>query len=405
MPAFTYQAMDASGATLSGTTQADSERQVRAWLKKQSLIPLEVQAIQEQKKSFLQTEIWSSRILSQGQLTLLTRQLAELVNAGLPLERALSALTQESERDKVRDLLAGIRSEVNAGAPLAQALSMHPKEFSLVYCASVSSGEQSGHLGQVLERLAKDLERANTLQAKVFQALLYPAVVSVIAFFIVLFLLGYVVPQVTHVFESSHQELPLLTRIMLGVSGFVQHDWLYVLILLFGAFWGFHEAMKRPAFKESVDARLLTTAVIGPLVRGYNAARFANTLATLVGAGVPILKALQASANTLSNSAMKADMLVAQDMVREGASLGLALGQGKKLPGLLPMFARLGEQTGRLGPMLEKAAEQLSSEVERRALQLASLLEPLMIVVMGSIVMLIVLSVMLPIIELNQLVK
>ena len=134
MPAFTYQAMDASGATLSGVTQADSERQARAWLKKQSLIPLEVQAIQEQKKSFLQTEIWSSRILSQGELTLLTRQLAELVNAGLPLERALSALTQESERDKVRDLLAGIRSEINAGAPLAQALAMHPKEFSLIYC-------------------------------------------------------------------------------------------------------------------------------------------------------------------------------------------------------------------------------------------------------------------------------
>lgn len=405
MPAFTYQAMDASGATLSGVTQADSERQVRAWLKKQDLIPLEVQGIHEQKKGLLQTEIWSARALSPVQLTLLTRQLAELVNAGLPLERALFSLTQESDKEKVRDLLAGIRSEVNAGAPLAQALSMHAREFSATFIASVASGEQSGHLGEVLERLAKDLERAHTLQTKVFQALLYPAVVSVIALLIVLFLLGYVVPEVTHVFESSHQALPLLTRIMLDVSAFVQHDGLYALILMGVAGFGFHQAMKRPAFKLHIDARLLQASVIGPLVRGYNSARFANTLAMLVGAGVPILKALQSSANTLSNSAMKADMLVAQDMVREGASLGLALAQGKKLPGLLPMFARLGEQTGRLGPMLEKAAEQLSSDVERRALQLASLLEPLMIVVMGTVVMLIVLSVMLPIIELNQLVK
>jgi general secretion pathway protein F len=405
MPAFNYQAMDASGATLSGVTQADSERGVRLWLKKQNLIPLEIQAINEQAKSIWQTEVWSARVLSQTQLTLLTRQIAELVNAGLPLERALSALIQECEQERVRDLIAGIRSEVNAGSPLAQALSMHPKEFSSTYCASIASGEQSGHLGTVLERLAKDLERANTLESKVFQALLYPAVVSVIALFIVLFLLGYVVPQVTHVFESSHQELPFLTRIMLVISRFVQQDWWYVLILLACGFWGFREAMKKPAFKENFDARLLKAPLLGPLVRGYNAARFANTLATLVGAGVPILKALQASANTLSNSSMKADMMVALDMVREGASLGLALGQGQKLPGLLPMFARLGEQTGRLGQMLEKAAEQLSSEVERRALQLASLLEPLMIVIMGLMVMLIVLSVMLPIIELNQLVK
>jgi len=405
MPAFTYQAMDPNGQTQSGVLEGDSERAVRQTLRKRSLIPLSVQLVASERRSIWQRELWAARVFSKSDLALWTRQLSELINAGLTLERALSALSAEAENEKARDLVASIRSEVNAGSTFAKALQMHPKEFSSIYLASISSGEQSGELGLILARLARDLEAEHQLQSKVLQALLYPALVSLIAFFIVIFLLTYVVPQVAHVFTNSHKALPMLTVVMLSLSRALQsHGWVLIVMGL-GAYFLFKESMKRPALKSSFDAWTLKLPIFGTLIRGYNAARFANTLATLVSAGVPILKALQAAAQTLSNQAMKDDMLDALISVREGASLGLALSQKGRLPGLLPMFARLGEQTGQLAHMLEKASEQLAQEVQRRALQLATILEPLLIVLMAGMDMLIVLSIMLPIIELNQLVK
>jgi len=405
MPAFTYQAMDPSGQTQSGVLEGDSERAVRQTLRRRSLIPLSVALVASESRSLWQRELWPARVFSKSDLALWTRQLSELINAGLTLERALSALSAEAENEKARDLVASIRSEVNAGSTFAKALQMHPKEFSGIYLASISSGEQSGELGLILSRLARDLEAEHQLQSKVLQALLYPALVSLIAFFIVIFLLAYVVPQVAHVFANSHKALPMLTVVMLSLSrGLQSHGWLLI-VMGVGAYFLFKASMKRPALQSSFDAWTLKLPIFGLLIRGYNAARFANTLATLVAAGVPILKALQAAAQTLSNQAMKDDMLDALISVREGASLGLALSQKGKLPGLLPMFARLGEQTGQLAHMLEKASEQLAQDVQRRALQLATILEPLLIVLMGGMVMLIVLSIMLPIIELNQLVK
>ena len=405
MPAFTYQAMDASGQTQSGVLEADSERALRQTLRKRALIPMEIRLVAQEAPSIWQKELWHNPVFSKSELALWTRQLSELINAGLTLERALSALSAEAHNERARDLVASIRSEVNAGASFAKALQMHPKEFSSIYLASIASGEQSGELGLILSRLAKDLENAHQLQTKVLQALLYPALVSLIAFFIVIFLLTYVVPQVAHVFDNSHKALPTLTVVMLSLSeGLQLHGWALVLmgVLLF---WLFKQAMKRPKLLQSFDAWTLNLPLFGKLIRGYNAARFANTLATLVGAGVPILKALQAAAQTLSNQAMKDDMLEAIVSVREGASLGLALSHRGRLPGLLPMFAKLGEQTGQLSEMLEKASVQLSEDVQRRSLQLATVMEPLLIVLMGGMVMLIVLSIMLPIIELNQLVK
>ena len=405
MSAFTYQAMDPTGQTQSGVLEGDSERAVRQTLRKRGMIPLDVRLVANERRSLLQKELWHTPVFSKTALTLWTRQLSELINAGLTLERALSALTSEAENEKARDLVASIRSEVNAGSTFAKALQTHPKEFSPIYLASIASGEQSGELGLILSRLARDLEAEHQLQSKVLQALLYPALVSLIAFFIVIFLLSYVVPQVAHVFTNSHKALPLLTVVMLSLSkGLQTYGWMLLLGLVAGIFL-FKEAMKREVLRSRFDAWTLKWPILGTLIRGYNAARFANTLATLVSAGVPILKALQASAQTLSNQAMKDDMLEALVSVREGASLGLALSQKGRLPGLLPMFARLGEQTGQLSHMLEKAAEQLSSDVQRRALQLATILEPLLSVAMGGMVMLIVLSIMLPIIELNQLVK
>ena len=405
MPAFHYQALDPQGQTQNGVLEGDSERAVRQLLRKRSLIPLRVELVSKTSNSILHKELWKSRVFSSTDLTLWTRQLAELIKAGLPLERALNALAGEAQSPNARDLVASIRSEVNAGATFAKALEPHPREFSAVYRASIAAGEQSGELGLVLSRLASDLEAQNQLQSKVLQALLYPAIVSLIALFIVLFLLTYVVPQVAHVFTSSQHQLPLLTTVMLTVSSFLLNEWWVLCLALASGMYASRQALKNERINARFDAWLLLTPIVGPLVRGYNAARFANTLATLVGAGVPILKALQSCCLILSNQAMKDDMLQALVMVREGAPLGLALGERGRMPGMLPMFARLGEQTGRLPEMLERAAEQLSSDVQRKALQLATILEPLLIVAMGAMVMLIVLSIMMPIIELNQLVK
>ena len=280
-------------------------------------------------------------------------------------------------------------------------MSTAPREFDDVYRAVVAAGEQSGALGPVLERLADDLEERQALRGKLIGAMLYPAIVSVIALVIVTFLLTYVVPQVATVFVSSKHALPALTAAMMAVSAFVRH-WGWALgVVVVVAVGGFVVLRRGPAFRERSDAAILNLPLVGRLARGYNAARFAGTLAMLAGAGVPILKALQAAAETLANRAMRADALDALAQVREGAPLASALAGKKRFPGLLAMFARLGEQTGQLPVMLGRAAVQLATEVQRRAFALATLLEPLLIVAMGGVVMLIVLAVLLPIIQLN----
>jgi general secretion pathway protein F len=404
MPAFTYQAVDAQGATQRGTLEADSERAVRSQLRARGLVPLEVTATASGPVS-QGVSTWRRRVLNQTALTLWTRQLAGLVDAGLPLERALTALADEAPTPAQQTLLASLRAEVNAGASFAQALAGHPAEFPSMYRAVIAAGEHSGQLGLVLERLADDLEARQALRSKVMAALLYPAIVSGIALLIVLFLLAYVVPQVASVFTASQRALPLLTVVMLSISQEVQASWLWVTLLGAGAWVMVRLSLRQPAVRERWDAAWLRLPVLGPLARGYNAAQCARTLALLIGAGVPMLKALQTAAETLPNTALRADLVEAQGLVREGAPLGKALGHRQRLPGLLSMFARLGEQTGELPQMLQRAAQQLSNEVQRKALYWATLLEPLLIVGMGVIVMLIVLAVMLPIIQLNQLVR
>jgi general secretion pathway protein F len=317
----------------------------------------------------------------------------------------LSALADEAETPRQRDLVSALRADVSGGTPFAKALSQHPREFNAIYTAVVGAGEQSGHLGLVLTRLADDLQEQQNLRSKLLAAGLYPAIVSLVALVIVLFLLAYVVPQVAQVFGSNQQQLPALTRFMLGLSHWVQSFWLWGLLLIAAVSAIAHAALKQTEVRLRFDAAWLQLPLIGRLARGYNAARFANTLAMLASAGVPILKALQAAADTLSNTALQRDAQDALVLVREGAPLASALAQHPRFPRLLVMFSRLGEQTGTLPVMLQRAATQLSEEVQRRALQLATVLEPLLIVAMGAMVMLIVLAVMLPIIELNQWVR
>jgi general secretion pathway protein F len=404
MPAYSFEALDPQGQTRRGVLEADTARHARSQLRAQDWVPLKID-LQQAAKTGLQTVIWESKVFGNDALAVWTRQLAGLVGAGLPLERALSTLSQEAETPRQRDLVSALREEVNAGATFAKALAQHPREFSAIYLAVIAAGEQSGHLDMVLESLAEDLQTQQALRNKLLAATLYPAIVSVVALLIVFFLLTYVVPQVAQVFSSNQQALPWLTTFMLGLSALVQALWLWVLLLLVVGVWILQLALRQSDFRQRFDAAWLQLPLIGRLSRGYNSARFASTLAMLAAAGVPILKSLQAASDTLSNAAMRRDAQEAYTMVREGAPLASALAQHARFPRLLVMFARLGEQTGTLPTMLQRTAQQLGEEVQRRAMQLATILEPLLIVVMGAVVMLIVLAVMLPIIQLNQWVR
>jgi general secretion pathway protein F len=405
VPAYKFEALDASGRTTSGLIEADNAKAARAQLRQQKLVPLEVQAVVADAAESAAGLALRRKVFSATGLAIWTRQLAGLVTSGLPLERALTALADEAKDLRQRELVAHLRSEVNAGSSFAKALATAPREFDEIYRAVVAAGEQSGNLGLVLEKLADDLEERQALRGRLVSAALYPAIVSLVAVVIVVFLVTYVVPQVASVFSGSKQALPFLTVAMLAISGFVR-QWGWLAALLIAAGFGLLALMLRnEAFRERFDAAWLRLPLIGRLARGYNAARFAGTLAMLAGAGVPILKALQAAAETLNNRALRADALDALVQVREGAPLAAALAGKKRFPGLLAMFSRLGEQTGTLPQMLQRAANQLGQEVQRRALQMATILEPLLIVVMGVVVMLIVLAVLLPIIQLNSWVR
>jgi general secretion pathway protein F len=406
MPAFRYEAVDTGGITRKGVLNADSPRSARADLRLQGLTPLTVEAIAAQvdDSGVARSRGFGER-LSQVELALFTRQLASLLEAGLPLEQAFTALLEQAERAYVRDLIASIRSEVMGGASFSSALSRHPRDFAEIYRALVSSGEQIGQLARVLARLADYIERRNALVQRVRLAFTYPAIVTVVAFAIVIFLLTYVVPQIVSVFANTKQKLPVLTVMMLGVSNFTRAYGIYVGLAVIGLWVMWRRALRNPDLKRRWHAWLLDAPVYGKFERSFNTARFASTLAITTGSGVPILRALETSRDTLSNVAMRGLVEDATASVREGASLARALSAQKYFPPMLVHMIRAGEITGELPAMLERAADSQQADLERRALTIAGLLEPVLILAMGLVVLLIVLAVLMPIIEINQLVR
>lgn len=402
MPAFAFDAIDNQGQSRKGTIDADTARSARALLRAQGLVPLEVEPLQAGQSGRSGTGLFHRKVLNSTDLAIWTRQMAGLISAGLPLEKSLAMLADEAEDERQQHLMASLRAEVNAGSSFARALDAWPAEFSDVYRAVVGAGEQSGNLGLVMERLANELENGQALQAQLIGAALYPAIVTVVGFAIVIFLLSYVVPQVASVFAGSKRSLPLLTAVLMQISQFIREHGLWMFVGLIGFLAMGRWMLRIPAQRLKFDAAWLKLPVLGKLSASYNTARFASTLAMLNGAGVPILKALQAAAETVPNRAMRQDALDALVLVREGAPLAAALAQKKRYPALLAMFARLGEQTGQLPVMLERAATQLQNQVQRRSVRLATMLEPLLIVAMGVAVLVIVLAVLLPIIQMNQ---
>jgi general secretion pathway protein F len=406
MPAFRYEAVDAGGATRKGVLNSDSARSARAELRTLGLVPLKVDAIAAQLDAagVAKSRGFGER-LSTTELALFTRQMASLLEAGLPLEQAFTALLEQAERAYLRDLIASIRAEVIGGAALSDALSRHPRDFADIYRALVASGEQIGQLSRVLSRLADYIERRNALVQKVRLAFTYPAIVTVVAFSIVIFLLTYVVPQIVSVFANTKQKLPVLTIIMLAISDFVRNYGIVVAIALIGAWFAWRRALQNPALKRRWHTWLLTAPLYGKFERSLNTARFASTLAITTGSGVPILRALETSRDTLSNVAMKELVEEASDAVREGVSLARALSAQRHFPPMLVHMIRAGEITGELPAMLDRAAAAQEADLERRTLTIAGLLEPALILAMGVVVLLIVLAVLMPIIEINQLVR
>ena len=408
MTAYRYLAALATGKTEDGVIDADSARLARALLRERGLTPLSIDLIGGEDATGRRA-IRLRRVLGGQERAILTRQLASLVSAGLPISQALQTLQAQAEKPAVRDLIAAVRGDVSSGQSLAAAYSRHPRDFPELDRALIAAGEQSGHLDEVLSRLADHIERAEALANKVKLAFAYPLIVTIIALGVVTGLLTYVVPQIVGVFTQTHQKLPILTQLLIWLSVFLRTWGWLVLAGLIAAGFMIRALLKVPATRFAFDMRVLHVPIAGPLARLSNLARFADTLAILVAAGVPILRALQAARDTIRNHVLIAEVDGAIDRVREGASLSRALtrpgeGRGHFPPVLINLIAS-GEATGRLPLMLERAARQEADEFERRTLMLTTLLEPLLVLAMGAVVLVIVLAILLPIIELNQIIR
>ncbi|ODJ94820.1 type II secretion system protein GspF [Pseudomonas viridiflava] len=402
MNRYRYEAANAQGRIESGHLEADSRNAAFSVLRSRGLTALQVEP-ETVRAGSGGRGLFSAR-LSDTDLASVTRQLASLLGAGLPLDEALTATLEQAERKHIIQTLGAVRSDVRSGMRLAEALAARPGDFPDIYRALIAAGEESGDLAHVMERLADYIEERNGLRSKILTAFIYPGVVGLVSIAIVIFLLSYVVPQVVSAFSQARQDLPGLTLAMLNASDFIRGwGWLCLLGLTISV-WSWRIYLRNPAARLSWHARVLRLPLIGRFVLGLNTARFASTLAILGGAGVPLLRALDAARQTLSNDRLSESVTEATAKVREGVNLAAALRVEKVFPPLLIHLIASGEKTGALPPMLERAAQTLSRDIERRAMGMTALLEPLMIVVMGGVVLVIVLAVLLPIIEINQLV-
>ena len=405
MGAFEYTALDAQGRERKGLIEGDTPKHVRQLLREKQLLPMEIQETAERELKRSRRRGFMRRRLSTLDLALLTRQLATLLRSGLPLEESLQAVAEQTEKPRVQRIILGVRGKVVEGHPLADGLKDFPQAFPEIYRATVSAGEQSGKLDSVLERLSDYTESRQVMGQQVSNALVYPLVLMVLSFAIVAFLLAYVVPQVVAVFESGHQELPIATRILIGMSDFVRHYWIYALILAGLAIWGFLRWLRAPEAQMRFDRFLLKVPLLGKLIRGVNTARFSRTFSILTASAVPVLEALRISAEVVNNLPMKRAVEEAALRVREGAPIGKSLAARKLFPPMMIHLISSGESSGELEKMLERAASNQEREMDGLLSTLTNLLGPFMVVFMGAVVMFIVIALLLPIFQLNDLVK
>lgn len=405
MGAYEYQALDLRGRTVKGVIEGDAERQVRSALRDKGLTPLRVDAISAESVAPTGGRLRLRRKISSAELALITRQFATLIHAGLTIEECLDALIEQTESARMRKMLAGVRGSVLEGQSLARSLDAFPQAFPDIYRHMVAAGEQSGRLDEVLERLADYTEDRQALQQKVILAFVYPGLVTLVAVAIVGFLLVNVVPQLTRVFENTGQTLPAITRALIATSDFVQASGIWWLIGFAGLFLAARLALRNTRLRERWHRLLLRLPLVGRLLRGVNAARFASTLGILTASGIPLLQAMHSAVLVVTILPMRAAVDDALRQVRGGSGLARALGKAKLFPPLVIHLIGSGEASGKLDMMLTRAAEAQTRELENWVKALTALLEPVMILVVGAIVGGIVIAMLLPIFEMNQLIR
>ena len=403
MGAFEYTALDAAGKERTGILEGDTPRHIRQLLREQQLLPVAVAEV-AQKEAKRQRSFNLMRRVSSADLALFTRQLATLVRAGLPLEESLLAVSQQTEKPRVQSIVLGVRARVMEGHTLADGFAEFPRIFPEIYRATVAAGEQAGHLDNVLERLADYTESRDQLRQKVVAAMLYPIVLTVLCFAIVSALLVYVVPQVVAVFESSKAKLPLMTQLLIAVSGFLRAYGIYLLIGIVLAGVLFRRWLRNPDARRRFHRLQLRLPLVGKLARGFNTARFTRTFSILSASAVPVLEALRIAGEVVTNLPMRDAVAEAAARVREGAPIGRSLAASRLFPPMTIHLISSGESSGELEGMLERAAISQERELDGLLAALVGLLGPVLIVCMGLFVMGIVFAMLLPIFELNQLI-
>ncbi len=404
MQTFNYKAIDKSNKEKSGVIQAENAKQARQLLRDKGLIVSSIESEKDRKEKTAKNVTFKKKPISSLELSLITRQFAILINSGMSVEQSLGALSDQLESHEQKSIMSGVRSEVLSGRELAASLQMYPKVFPPVYCSLVNAGEQSGSLGNVMTKLADYSDKTRELTSKIMMALLYPVIVSIVATMVIVALLVFVVPQVVKVFEASKQTLPLITRGMIAASNGLRNFGIYILIGIFVSLFLFIRSLKNPENKIKFHRRLLSLPIAGKLLTNIDIARFTNTLSMLLSSGVPMLNALEAARDTLSNYMLKNAVDRAVKMVREGVGLAIALNAQEAFPPVVIHLIASGEKSGNLDHLLEQAGSHQELELTHRSELLTGILEPALIVFMGAVVMLIVIGIMLPILNMNKMV-
>ncbi|HHF7343945.1 TPA: GspF family T2SS innner membrane protein variant LspF [Legionella feeleii] len=398
MGAYHYQALNKAGSTAKGVIEADSERQARQLLRERGLIPTQIRALVKQHQSRRKGK------LSAQDLSLFTRQLATLLAAGIPVEESLRGVSEQTEKDKVRELIIGVRSKVLEGYALAQAMGEFPDAFPELYRATVGAGEQTGRLDLVLEKLAQYTENQQETRQKIQQALIYPSVMIVVSTAIISFLLAFVVPKIIEVFTSSGQSLPNMTKVLITLSGFIKSYGLISLGIIIILLAGFKKSLHNLKIRTAWHQVLLKLPIVSYLVKSINVARYIHTFSILFAAGVNVLETMRVSASLVTNLVMRNAFDLATIRVREGSAISQALKETSYLSPMATHLIASGEKSGQIAVMMERAASHLDSEVKRLIDTALTLLEPLVILLMGAVVLFIVLATLLPIFSMEQLV-
>ncbi len=404
MGAFEYVALDQAGKESKGLLEGDTPKHVRQILRERSLLPVAVTEV-AQKEAKRQRSFSLRRGISAAELALVTRQLASLTQSGLPLEEGLLAVAQQNDNPRTKSIMLGVRSKVIEGHTLADGLKEFPQAFPELYRSTVSAGEQSGHLDVVLDRLADYTEGRQELRQRINNAMVYPIALVVMSIGIISFMLASVVPRIVSIFDNTSGELPALTRMMITSSDFLREQWIFILLFIAAAGYGIWRLMQKEKVRRKAHRFVLRMPIAGRLTRGVNTARFTRTLSILAGSGVPILEALKISAAVIENLPMREAVVAASLRVREGAAISQSLAASKLFPPMMIHLIASGEAGGKLEEMLTRTANYQEREVDGLIATLLGILQPLLIVIMGGIVITIVLAVLMPIFEINDLIR